>query len=249
MYLLILHPFVSSRIQYFQKEQAMVDKAKSKIPQGEDAYQRIISEIRNGALLPGDRLTETDLANRLGISRTPVREAIRLLEADDLVAHTPRRGATIRALGHAEISELYDMRAVLEGAAAQFAARAASEVELNELQSIHDAMCAADTAEDRYLLNQQFHAALLDSARNRFLIKAVGANQKTLFILGRSTMEEGGRTELALAEHAEILTALKTRDPERAGAAMRTHIEGAHQARLRQFREHRNRLETFDDPA
>jgi DNA-binding GntR family transcriptional regulator len=227
----------------------MVEKPKQKIPQGEDAYQRIISEIRNGTLLPGDRLTETDIASRLGISRTPVREAIRLLEADDLVTHTPRRGATIRALAHAEISELYDMRAVLEGAAAQFAARAASEVELNNLSSIHDAMCKADTAEDRYILNQQFHKALLDSARNRFLIKAVGANQKTLLILGRSTMEEGGRTDMALAEHAEILAALKTRDPERAGTAMRRHIEGAHQARLLQFREHHNRLDSFDDPA
>lgn len=225
----------------------MAEKTKSKIPQGEDAYQRIVSEIRNGSLLPGDRLTETDLADRLGISRTPVREAIRQLEADGLVVHTPRRGATIRALSHAEISELYDMRAVLEGAAAQFAARAASEVELNELASIHDAMCAAKNAEDRYVLNQQFHAALLDCARNRFLIKAVGANQKTLLILGRSTMEDDGRKDLALAEHAEILAALKTRDPDRAGTAMRTHIEAAHQARLRQFREHRNQMTSFDD--
>ena len=227
----------------------MVEKSKSKIPQGQDAYQRIISEIRNGTLLPGDRLTETDLATRLGISRTPVREAIRLLEADGLVTHTPRRGATIRALGHAEISELYDMRAVLEGAAAQFAARAASEVELNELESIHNEMCTAQNAEDRYILNRQFHAALLDSARNRFLIKAVGANQKTLLILGRSTMEDDGRADRALSEHAEILTALKTRDPERAGTAMHRHIEAAHQARLRQFREHRNRLDTLDDTA
>lgn len=232
----------------------MTDNAKSNLPQGLDAYQRIIGEIRGTALLPGDRLTETELATRFGISRTPVREAIRQLEADGLVIHTPRRGATIRTLGHAEISELYDMRSVLEGAAAQFAARAASDVELKELEVIHIAMSAATGSEARYVLNQQFHAALLDGARNRFLVKAVGAVNKTLLILGPSTMEEVGRVDQALSEHVAILSALKNRDPLRAGLAMRAHIEAAHQARLRQFRQNshhqnNNRMDLPDDIA
>ncbi|MGR3661190.1 MAG: GntR family transcriptional regulator [Paracoccaceae bacterium] len=227
----------------------MTDNAKSKLPQGLDAYQRIIGEIRSAVLLPGDRLTETELAARFGISRTPVREAIRQLEADGLVVHTPRRGATIRTLGHAEISELYDMRSVLEGAAAQFAARAASDVELKELEAIHIAMSAATDAEARYVLNQQFHAALLDAARNRFLVKAVGVVNKTLLILGPSTMEEVGRADQALSEHVAILSALKARDPLEAGLAMRSHIEAAHQARLRQFRQNRNKMDLPDDIA
>lgn len=225
----------------------MTQKPKSKKPQGQDVYQRIVSEIRSGTLLPGDRLTETDLAARFGISRTPVREAIRQLETDGLIGHTPRRGASIRSLGHAEISELYDMRSVLEGAAAQFAARAASDVELNELETIHEAMSAATTAEDRYMLNQQFHAALLDSARNRFLVKAVGAVNKTLLILGPSTMEEHGRAVSAVSEHGALLAALRARNPEEAGHAMRGHIEAAHQARLRQFRQQRSQMDFSDD--
>lgn len=206
-------------------------------PQGQDAYLRIVSEIRAGKLMPGDRLTETDLAQRFGISRTPVREAIRQLEADGLVSHTPRLGATIRSLDHAEISELYDMRAVLEGTAARFAARAASDVELGELSSIHEAMAKTRTGEDLYRLNQQFHGALLDAARNRFLVRSVDAIHKTLLILGRSTMEEGERATAALEEHARILSALQARDPDAAESAMRAHIEAAHRARLRQIRQ------------
>lgn len=209
---------------------------KTDLSQGQDAYHRIVADIRAGVLLPGDRLTETDLATRFGISRTPVREAIRQLEADGLVQHTPRVGATIRTLDHSEISELYDMRAVLEGTAARFAARAASDVELGEIAAIAAAMERARETADLYALNRQFHAAILDAARNRFLVRAVEAVQKTLLILGRTTMAESARVEAAEVEHAEILAALEARDQAGAEAAMRRHIEAAHRARLQQIR-------------
>ena len=88
-------------------------------PQGNSAYAQLMDELRAGRLNPGDRLRETELADRLGVSRTPVREAIRQLEADGVVAHIPRQGASIRTLDYAEVMELYEMRAVLEGTAAQ----------------------------------------------------------------------------------------------------------------------------------
>ncbi|MDZ7907162.1 MAG: GntR family transcriptional regulator [Gemmobacter sp.] len=106
-------------------------------PQGQGAYRRLLEDIRAGSLPPGTRLRETELAERLGISRTPVREAIRQLEADGLVIHLPRQGATVRSLDYAEVIELYEMRAVLEGTAARLAARAASEVELSELAALN----------------------------------------------------------------------------------------------------------------
>ncbi|MDJ1007322.1 MAG: GntR family transcriptional regulator [Paracoccaceae bacterium] len=206
------------------------------LSQGHEAYLRIVADIRTGALAPGDRLTETDLARRFGISRTPIREAIRRLETDGLVTHIPRVGAAIRRLDHAEISELYDMRTVLEGTAARFAARAASDVELDELAAIHRAMGRAEGAAALYETNRQFHAALLDAARNRFLIKAVEAIHTTFLILGTSTMEDTERARAALNEHAVLLEALRARDGEAAEAAMRRHIEAAHRARLRQLR-------------
>ncbi len=209
------------------------------MPPGQDAYFQIVQDIRTGGLMPGDRLTEVDLAARFGMSRTPVREAIRQLEADGLVVHIPRLGATIRTLDHAEISELYDMRAVLESTAARFCARAASAVELGEIEAIQSAMDAATTSEDRYRQNQNFHAAILDAARNRFLTRAVRAVQKTLLILGRSTMEEPERADEAAREHAAIIAALTARDEDAAERAMRLHIQRAHAARLRQIRDAR----------
>lgn len=203
---------------------------------GLDTYQKIVAEIRNGALVPGDRLTETELANRFGISRTPVREAIRQMEADGLVTHTPRIGTTLRKLDYSEVSELYDMRAVLESTAARFAARAASDVELEELACLNDAMLAATDTQTLAELNQQFHAALLNAARNRFLTRSAQSIGNTLLILGTSTMQEDSRAHEANEEHSKILLALQKRDPIQAETAMRTHIEAAHRARLRQIR-------------
>lgn len=204
--------------------------------QGQDAYHRLIAAIREGGLGPGDRLIETELAERLGISRTPVREAIRQLESDGLVTHLPRAGATVRRLDYAEITELYEMRAVLEGTAARFAARAASDVELSELDAINAEMRAATTTGALYEANRQLHLVLLNAARNRYLVKSVEAVQTTLLILGPSTMEEGGRAEAAVAEHAALIEALRARDGDVAEARMRAHIEAAHRARLRQLR-------------
>src|SRR5688500_18204979 len=107
---------------------------------GEGAYWRLLEEIRAGLLRPGTRLTESELAERLAVSRTPVREAIRRLEADGLVTHEPRVGAMVRSLGYAEVMELYEMRNVLEGTAARMAARSASEVDVAELAALNEEM-------------------------------------------------------------------------------------------------------------
>lgn len=225
----------------------MPQDAKSDTAQGPSAYLQIVREIRSGALVPGDRLIETDLAARLGMSRTPIRDAIRQLESDGLVAHVPRLGATIRSLDHSEISELYETRAILESSAARLAARSASAIELEEIAAIHQAMAAATTGEDRYRHNQNFHAAIRDAARNRFLLQAVLAVQKTLLILGRSTMEQPDRAKTAVVEHARILETLNARDEDAAERAMRDHIQRAHAARLRQLRDARPPEHITDD--
>lgn len=215
--------------------------------QGQDAYQRLIAEIRTGALLPGGRLTETELAARLGISRTPVREAIRALEADGLVVHVPRVGASIRRLTYPEVTELYEMRCVLEGTAARLAARVASDVELSELDTISGEMALAQGDVGRLFdLNRQFHRTMLDAARNRFLVDAVQALEKTMLILGPSTMGIAGRIADAQAEHEAVLAALHARDADAAEALMRKHINAAHAIRLRQLRADGNVLaETY----
>ncbi|MCT7376711.1 GntR family transcriptional regulator [Chelativorans salis] len=208
-----------------------------KTPHGQTAYMRLLDEIRRGDLLPGTRLREVELSERLKISRTPVREALRRLEADGLVVHQPRLGAVMRRLGYAEIMELYEMRAVLEGTAARLAARAASEVELAELRALNEEF--ADVLNDELQaaeVNRQFHSILLDAAKNRFLRKSVGALQKTMSILGRSTLIDVGRAGAACQEHIRILDAIEARDGTAAEAEMRAHIEAAQRVRLKALR-------------
>lgn len=209
----------------------------SELPQGQSAYRRLLDEIRNGTLPPGTRLRETDLAERLGISRTPVREAIRQLEADGLVAHLPRQGATIRSLDHAEVVELYEMRAVLEGTAARLAARAASDIELAELAALNADLARAPAGPQAREVNRQFHRMLLEAARNRFLLKSMSALQKTLLILGPTTLADPQRASAAVAEHAAILAALQARDGAAAETAMRSHVDAALSARIRGMRD------------
>ncbi|MCL5778637.1 GntR family transcriptional regulator [Limibaculum sp. FT325] len=212
------------------------DRDTADAPQGQSAYLRLLDEIRRGALPPGARLREAELAERLGISRTPVREAIRMLESDGLVVHAPRAGATVRRLEHAEVVELYEMRAVLEGAAARLAARAASEAEIAELEALNAEIAAAPDAAAAYELNREFHRMLLEAAKNRYLVKSMNALQQTLTVLGPTTLTDPGRAEQAVAEHASVLAALAARDGARAEAEMRAHIEAAHRVRLRALR-------------
>lgn len=209
----------------------------SQSPSNQDPYSRLLAEIRAGALQPGDRLTETELAERFGTSRTPVREAIRTLEADGLVVHIPRVGATVRTLSYTEITDLYEMRAILEGTAARFAARAAHNSETAELAAINAEMEGArdDTAR-QFRLNERFHTVLLNAARNQFLVRAMGSIQKTLLILGPSTLEDASRVSAAIEEHAQVIAALQAHDGDAAEAAMRIHIEAAHRARLKHLR-------------
>lgn len=204
---------------------------------GDGAYRRLLGEIRDGRLQPGARLTETDLADRLSISRTPVREAIRRLEADGLVTHEPRVGAMVRTLDYAEVMELYEMRSVLEGTAARMAARSAGAVELAELAAINTEMAEVpDDPRRLAALNQRFHLTLIDAARNRYLVRSVQSVHKAMLILGSTTLEGADRARSAVAEHGEILAALEARDGARAEAAMRRHMDAAHRVRLRQIR-------------
>lgn len=205
--------------------------------QGETTYERLCDEIRSGKLPPGSRLRETEIAERLAVSRTPVREAIRRLEAEGLVDHLPRSGAVVRKLDYPELMELYEMRTVLEGTAARLAARAASPVELEELQAINDEMQrAAGQSDVAIMLNRQFHRLLLDAARNRFLLRAMATVENTLMILGTSSMAKPDRAREAVDEHREVLDALLARDGAAAEAAMRRHMERAQSARLRILR-------------
>ena len=207
------------------------------LPRDEDGSirGRVVAMLRAGTLGPGDRLMEADLAARFRTSRTPVREALRQLEAEGLVSHVPRVGATVRRLDYSEVVELYEMRAVMEGTAARLAARMASAVELAALAEVNLALAEATEPARAAALNRDFHARLLDAARNRFLSQAALGLERTMSILGPSTLGDAARAAAAVEEHAAVLDALSARDGGQAEALMRRHIEGAQAQRMRQM--------------
>jgi DNA-binding GntR family transcriptional regulator len=214
-----------------------MSEAQEEATQGQVVYRRLLEEIRLGQLPPGSRLREVEIGERLGHSRTPVREALRLLEVDGLVVHQPRLGAVVRSLNYPEIMELYEMRAVLQGTAARLAARSASEAEIAELYDLNAEFAGAVGDQSRAAeINRLFHLTLQDSAKNRFLLAAINALQKTMMILGPTTLMEGERVRAAAEEHARVLEAIVARDGQKAELEMRSHIQSAQRSRLRILR-------------
>jgi len=199
-------------------------------------YQQLITRIQKGLLKPGDYLREQVIAEELGVSRTPVREALRRLESDGLVISEPRFGMVIRDLSYAEVVELYEIREVLERTAAQMSARVITAIELQELELIQGAIeKARHDSREMAVLNHAFHVAVLNSAKNRYLWKALESVQKAMLILGPSTMEFPERADTAIEEHRLLLEALRARDVKKAEQVMGEHLTNAQRYRLKQF--------------
>ena len=197
-------------------------------------YEKLISSILSGDLLPGDRLREIDLAKRLNVSRTPVREAMRRLEADGLITHKPRIGAEVRTLTQEEIVELYEMRIVLEATAAQMAAKHTSKAEIHTLKTLNAQMMQVAT--DPYkvaMLNRKFHGCILSAARNRFLSQSHNSLSHALVLLGKTTLESSKRVKDVVSQHDAIVEALKSGQPETAAKLMRKHMEASLEHRLK----------------
>jgi DNA-binding GntR family transcriptional regulator len=207
--------------------------ATSELPRGERAYEFIRDAIQQGRLKPGDRLREIELAEQIGLSRTPVREALARLEADGVIANDPVRGLTVTRLDYNMVSELYVMREILEGTAARLAAQHASEVELDILAEIcaQYAQCEGDPAA-LAAKNRQFHDALYRCSHNRYLLKMLSALHDAMALLGDTTLTNLERVEKTLEEHAAIIAAVTERDADRAERVTREHIRSAQKLRL-----------------
>jgi DNA-binding GntR family transcriptional regulator len=201
---------------------------------GEAAYEALTESIRAGVFSPGDRLREEDVSARLGLSRTPVREALRRLEADGIVEHKARLGAVVRKLDHTEMVELYEMRIVLERTAAQMAAKHGSEAEFDTLDDFNKAIAAERANPARAAaINQEFHRGLYLACRNRFLLEAARALNNSLLLLGPTTFTDAERIDTVVGQHQAIIDALRARDPDSAGAAAEAHLHTSLRYRLR----------------
>lgn len=200
------------------------------------AYELLLSEIETGGLPSGTRLREAALAQRFKISRTPVREALKLLEARGLVVHEPHHGAVVASLDYGQITELYFMRELLEGNAARLAAIHATATEIDVLRDmvlrdrkiVAEPQRLADT-------NRVFHRQIRNSARNRFLGEMLENLRLSLALLPGTTLSAPDRGAASLDEHQAIVDRIAERDADAAEEAARRHIRNAFRARIEHF--------------
>jgi DNA-binding GntR family transcriptional regulator len=198
------------------------------------AYNELKRRILLGHFTSEDRLREVEVAKMLGMGRTPVREALKRLEDERLLTHEPRRGLVVTQFDQKGITQLYEMREVLEGAAAEFAARHATDAEIDHMDAILDD-CEKEDA-DHVALNLDFHQAIYGAAHNDYLIRTLQSVTETTYLLGRSTLQSPERARKALLEHREIAAAIRRRDANAAGTAAKHHIRQALVERLKLFR-------------
>ena len=206
--------------------------------QSASCYQQLLARLQYGDIKPGDYLREQVVAAEFGVSRTPVRDALRKLETEGLAVAEPRLGMRVRSLDYTEVMELYEVREVHERAVAKLAASKATDIELQELEATQAALEAAKSNASKMAeLNQCFHFALLQMARNRFLTKAVESMQRTVYLLGPTTLNDVERATAAIKEHRALIRALRKRDTEKAEAVMAEHWRNAHRYRIRQYQQ------------
>ena len=198
-----------------------------------DAYTLILEAIDGGVYRPGDRLVESELAERFGVSRTPVREALQRLETQSMLARDGR-SLIVAALDHNQLAELYVVRAELEALAARLAAKHASPEEVRVLRE----MVEADHAHlgDPAALsraNRRFHKQIHLASHNRYLVQQLDLVHRSMALLATTSLAAEGRGKTALAEHLAIITAIEAGDGEGAQAALRAHISKAFETRLK----------------
>ena len=205
---------------------------------GEAAYEALMAAIREGRFQPGDRLREQEVGEHLSLSRTPVREALRRMEAEGIIEHSPRIGAVIRRLGHSEIVEIYEMRVVLERTAAEMAAKHGTEAEFDTLDDLNATILTERANPSRAAaINQTFHCGLYFAGRNRFLLESARALNNSLLLLGPTTYGDAERIDDVVSQHQAIVDALRNEDAEGAGAAAEAHLQASLRYRLRALSE------------
>lgn len=205
----------------------------TQVKTNKDAYTLILEAIDTGLYRPGDRLVENELAERLGVSRTPVREALQRLETQSLLARDGR-SLIVASLDHNQMAELYVVRAELEGLAAKLAAKHATPEEKRVLQDMVD--------EDRQIINdpnalaranRRFHKQIHLASHNRFLVQQLDLLHRSMALMATTSLAAEGRGAVAMQEHQTIVDAIVSGQEQEAFEALRQHISVAFMTRLK----------------
>lgn len=191
----------------------------------EEVAEQLRQRIFRRELEPGSWIDELKIAEEFGISRTPLREALKVLATEGLVTMKLRRGAYVTEMSDKDLRDVYHLLALLEGDAAGVLAASATPAQLQTLRELHAELEAAAGERERFFaLNERFHMLLLELAGNRWRSQMVADLRKVMKLNRQHSLLKQGRIEDALAEHRAILSALLARDAQATVAAMQTHF-------------------------
>ncbi|GAA1005103.1 GntR family transcriptional regulator [Acrocarpospora pleiomorpha] len=205
------------------------------VSKSEYVFQRLRQELRDGTIAPGSQIRQIEIGERYGVSATPVREALRRLEADGLIIYSPHRGATVTDMAPHDLQDLYHFRITVESLCARLAVERGTEDDFAALRRLHDKLTALGDTGDAALLsqtNREFHLAIMrvgsayiaDTIMRPVWEKAIPASE--------SLWDDPAFVRHCLDQHGAILDALDARDADLASSRMSDHIEGARQKRL-----------------
>jgi len=193
----------------------------------EQVADRLRVRIYDGLLPPGTTIDEPALCALFGISRTPLREALKVLDREGLVELVPRRGCVVRSLSLEELSELFPVIAVLEGLCAREAVKNSTEADLAELEAMHrrlEEYAAADDVNAYYDQSYRIHDAIQALAGNRWLKRVTADLRRILRLARHEQLKRPGRLEASLEEHRGLFEAFRGKEPELADQRMQEHL-------------------------
>ncbi len=191
----------------------------------QDVAELLRQRIFARELAPGDWIDELRIAEELGISRTPLREAIKVLAAEGLVTMKLRRGAYVTEVNEKDLRDVYHLLSILEADAAQSVASSATGAQIEHLIALHKELGKVTADRDRFFeINEEFHVQLLSTANNKWRDQVVADLRKVMKLNRHHSLFKSGRVEQSLAEHQAIVDALIARDGIAAAQAMRVHF-------------------------
>jgi DNA-binding GntR family transcriptional regulator len=196
----------------------------------EEAYKQIKGKIITVKMPPGSVINEAQLMDELALGRTPIREAIKQLQMEDLVMVTPRKGMYVADIAVTDLLQIFEVRVELESFAARLATKRISENEIKELQRLANEYQETNLSDKEALikLDGDFHSLLVKATNNKFLIKQTEYYYNLSLRIWYIALNYAKPEEIDVDAHIEILEAIQARDAEKAGQRMRKHIQDFH---------------------